>query len=933
MRNLVLFAVLLTLLACSTAPKTQPVAEGKQPPAKESEVLFISDQRAIPLNFPDVDFSSWLDTTIVQLESQLPKDDIPRNVWISVVLKTDGNHTIDWTVNPKIDGFRPHLEPGVPLPQYKDFKLLYVYNRYGVAAARPPQNYIELPKEIEKTDFFLLDLAGQNQALQRWCNNKAMPIFEKQMQEVVEQVPALKDYMDYIGQLPDSASVEEMTEREKLFWLADAEFKSDRPLMQYYRLMLHIQHGEYDKASSLYSSIQYVAGFVTPLSLVVQDAVDYVNIMMRQVSSDLNPITTDIESGESDGATERLKKVLSDYPKSPLTWHYLLFQQYPQYYREHREEDFAQLYREKVYQECDPLFMDSYPAMNVRELFLTLRYRLNLFTPPNQFNSEIEYLFVHGQMCLLLDAPGYAAPAFRRGMDNAPNDEIHKNFYLLYIYCLDQLGIDEMNYDSAAFPIPETLIQEASQYYQDDILSIVDADIDSLRENYEPVIHLSKGLSLFQAEANEEAKKELNQCIEMNPDIPEAFTSRGKIYFEEEKYDLAERDYTRAIELGSQKPSIYYVRSTIYAMQSKWPEAIQDINTYLGLEEDNYYALFLRGVYYQNAQRYEESIRDFSWLINQVPDLTDAWLKRGISYYLNGENGFALKDFDHYLYIQPEDDFGYAQRAIVRMRLDQIDQALMDIDTAIEINGDAGFYYKAKGDILSRKSQFPEAIAAYKSALQKNDFPLHLIYYFMANAYFQMEDYNNAIRTIDLAIGQQPDEADYYRAKASYLNAMGNLDQAITVIDKAIELDPENPQYYSYKAAYLYDNGMTEKALEVYRYGCALDPDDMSTLLSYAELLILTGHYAEAEPQIDIAIQKSAGDHETVIALFLKVIALKLQGKPYDTTELEKYMYPGLKLYWWSFDLMEDWLDEKKISDADAQYIRSLIEQLKAYKE
>ena len=868
----------------------------------------------------------------VHLEAELPRDSIPRNVWISIVLDTDGNHDMEWLANPELENFTPTMIPA-PTPRYKDFKILFVFNRYEPPAIRPPKKFYTAPEDIDKRDFFLMTLEEQNRALKRWCRNIAMPLFLDGTQEIVEKVPALKTYMDYIAGVPDSASIDDITIREKRFWMADAEFTTDRPLMQYYRTLLHVQRGEFDMARSVYSTYDEYAQFVTPLSLIVQDAMDYINIMSRQEINDLKPIVNEIEVGNTENAEDSLRKILEDYPKSPLTSHYLLLQQYPDYYRKSREEDFAQIYREKVFRQCNPLFMDSFPAIDAMDVYLSTQIRLNLFLPMDQFASEIDYYFISGQMYMLLDAPGFAAPVFRRGMERTTNEETKHKFYLLYIYCLHELGIDEMNYESEAFPIPESLITEAENLYRTEMLSPILAEVDSLKNAYENVAHLYKGMALFQAGANPEAKRELSLYIDEYQDLPEAFVARGRIYMEEEIYQPAIRDFSRAIELDDTQAVLYYMRSTCYAMQKKWIEAIEDINAYMRLEPNNHYALLLRGIYFQDAGKYEESIRDLSWLINHDPDFQEAWFNRATSYYLNGEDGFALTDMDHYLSMNPENDLAHSQRAAILLRIDQPEKALRDIDTAIEINPMRGFFYKLKGDILTRMDNDDAAIRAYIRALQEDDYAHHIIDSFLAHAYYNKEDYATAIRYINDAIELQPENAEYHRMKSSFLHESGDTQKALKEMDRAIEFEPENALFYSFKAAYLSDLDRNDEALATYLHSHQLAPDDMTILLSYIELLVMTGNYSETEALLETAFDKSKRDEQIVIALFLQLVSQRLQDKPASEDRLNKYLYDGLSIDWWSFEMMEDWLDEVNLPQDDRQYISQWINRLKKFRE
>ncbi len=934
MRNIILIFLTLTIMGCATAQKPALDKSGEPKPLKEKEVLFISDQRTIPLNFDGKAFTAWLDSTLVHLEADLPADSIPRNVWISMVLNKDGKHQITAKTNPSITGYKPTLDMNaVPVPKYKDFKLLFVFNRNQPREGKIPQDFLEKLEDMNKRNFFLMNLEEQNIAYKKWCDEVAMPLFVDGMQDVIEKVPALKTYMDFVESAPDTLTTEQLTEREKLFWMADAEFSTDRPLLQYYRVLLHIQHGEYDKASSVYLTFLNYAAFATPLSLIIQDAMDYYAIMSRQLKSDIDPITNQLEEGYADGAQEKLEAVLANYPKSPNLNYYMLMLQYPEYYREGREEEFAELFREKIYKQCDVLYMDSYPAISAKDIYLMTKIRLNLFPKPDQFASELDYYYLSGQMMSLLDAHGYAAVMYRRGMERSADEEVKNKFYLLYIYSLSKLGVEEMNYESTAFAIPESLVQEAIDLFNEEVVSEMQSEVDSLQTKYENLTHFHKGLALFQAGALQEAKKELTLCIEESPYLVDPFIIRGKINTRLDQYPAAENDFSRAIELGSDKIELLYWRSTSYAMQGKLAEAIEDIDAYIERNPNNRYVLYLRGIYYQEAGEYEKSIEDLSWLINHDTDYPEAWLQRGVSYFRNGEYGFALKDFNEYIALDPENPYAFSQRAAVKMLVDQKESALADIERAIELDADEGFYLKLKGDLYFSLDQYDNAINAYQESLRLLDRAQSAVYDMLAHCYYFKKNYRKAVDTINKAIELEPEEPRFYKFKASYLSELEKYDEALAAIDKAIELDQGNGDLLSSRAGILVDAGKYEEATETYRRAIELQPDFMGALLSYSELLIIMGDYAEAEKQAKLAPERTDQDQELVVALFLEMISRRLRDLPYDSDKVDKYLYDGLKLNWWSFELMKEWLETAKTPEDDRQFIRQYIERMETYRD
>ncbi|MBQ0105542.1 MAG: tetratricopeptide repeat protein [Armatimonadetes bacterium] len=100
-----------------------------------------------------------------------------------------------------------------------------------------------------------------------------------------------------------------------------------------------------------------------------------------------------------------------------------------------------------------------------------------------------------------------------------------------------------------------------------------------------------------------EALKEINICLEQNPDFGDALVERGNLYQRCEDYDRCVLDYTKAIDL----------------------------------EEDNFSAYYNRGYVYLICGKYEEAINDFSYIIKHKPFDADALNNLGLAMYQKGQ--------------------------------------------------------------------------------------------------------------------------------------------------------------------------------------------------------------------------------------------------------------------------------------------------------
>lgn len=111
------------------------------------------------------------------------------------------------------------------------------------------------------------------------------------------------------------------------------------------------------------------------------------------------------------------------------------------------------------------------------------------------------------------------------------------------------------------------------------------------------------------------------------------------------------------------------------------------------------------------------------------------------------------------------------------------------------------------------RHEYDKIIAEHSDKL--NEYPAKAIYY-VAMAYYMIEDDNNAIKTMDLSIEKDKADSDAHFIKGMTLNYMNLFDKAIESFNKAIEIDSTNSNFYSGLGDSYFSKKEYEKALIAY---------------------------------------------------------------------------------------------------------------------
>jgi len=73
--------------------------------------------------------------------------------------------------------------------------------------------------------------------------------------------------------------------------------------------------------------------------------------------------------------------------------------------------------------------------------------------------------------------------------------------------------------------------------------------LDPLNLTYNSTLLLNKAIALVKLQRNEQALKELNQCLRFNPHYAKALVKRGEVHVSLEHYDEAVQDFSSASKI------------------------------------------------------------------------------------------------------------------------------------------------------------------------------------------------------------------------------------------------------------------------------------------------------------------------------------------------------------------------------------------------
>ena len=367
--------------------------------------------------------------------------------------------------------------------------------------------------------------------------------------------------------------------------------------------------------------------------------------------------------------------------------------------------------------------------------------------------------------------------------------------------------------------------------------------------------------------------------IESNPNDAIAYFNRANAYLRTKQFDKAIQDMTTLIELKPKEPG-NYIPPDLYSS-----------------------AYLLRGIIYATMQQHDKAIQDYSKSIESLPGIvafTGYWY-RGNSYSAMRKYNKAIQDYSKTIELKPDYAEAYFGRANAYVRLKQYNNAIQDFSEAINLKPDYWDAYNCRGWVYHAIKQYDKAIQDYLKVIELK--PGHpVVYLNLGSTYCRIKQYDKAIQIYSKCVELKPDCVEAYNFLGWLYNKTKQYDKSIQNYSKAIELN-QNPITYL-------------------------------NIMETCIIAVKSEQFKQQLKQFETAIPEDKLSKENlVIKLYLTCIEKCALNEPMTDVELrlDALLKGNVKLSW-SFDLIDEWLDNQQngLNPEQVKYIRGLTDKIKA---
>jgi tetratricopeptide (TPR) repeat protein len=197
--------------------------------------------------------------------------------------------------------------------------------------------------------------------------------------------------------------------------------------------------------------------------------------------------------------------------------------------------------------------------------------------------------------------------------------------------------------------------------------------------------HYVIGRIYLTEDKNDQAIKELEESININPSHGESYHVKGMALRETERYHEAVTAFTKSIELAPY-PDSHYERGVLYATVENYEKAMEDFTSLLDQDYDNeHLAYFQIGKIYHLQQEYQSALENYEKAIAvypayEEPKNAELFYMAGLAAKMLGDNQSAILYYNEAIDINPDYDKAYCERGIAYTLTFQSDKALSDYE-------------------------------------------------------------------------------------------------------------------------------------------------------------------------------------------------------------------------------------------------------------
>jgi tetratricopeptide (TPR) repeat protein len=232
------------------------------------------------------------------------------------------------------------------------------------------------------------------------------------------------------------------------------------------------------------------------------------------------------------------------------------------------------------------------------------------------------------------------------------------------------------------------------------------------------VAHDGLGVALRRKGQTDEAIRQLQEALRLNPDCFDVYINLGVAFEQKGQINEAIRQYQEALRLKPESATARNNLGVALGRKGQTDEAIRQLQEALRLNPDDVLTHNnLGGAFYQQG-RTAEAIRQYQEAIRLAPDYADSHNGLGISLEKEGRTAEAIRQFQEAIRLKPDHADAHYNLGVAFYQQGRTDEAIRQFQDAVRLKPDHAEAHNNLGTALGLEGQTDEAIHQFQEALR-----------------------------------------------------------------------------------------------------------------------------------------------------------------------------------------------------------------------
>ena len=351
-----------------------------------------------------------------------------------------------------------------------------------------------------------------------------------------------------------------------------------------------------------------------------------------------------------------------------------------------------------------------------------------------------------------------------------------------------------------------------------------------------------------------------SSALKTSPDDPVLWHSKGMA--DESRGDLqsALDSYNRALMLDLREPRYWISKSAVQEKLGDRSGAMQSLDRVLALDPGSVYALVREAWIHAADSRFDEAVGCMEKAVSAEPEDADVRLEMMRVLHRAGRYGDAVEFGKNPVSAGDQRATALASECLVEMGMHKEAAGMLkeglDSDPESEVLQDAVDRMKGIPGRGSEEAPESEETAEVQPREEPEDLAA------MAASLLDAGDRRGAVRAIDRALAEDPDNTDYILIKARAVLASGDRSAATVIVSNALRTDPDVPALHEMLGDLRVLSGDHRGAVQEYETALSEGADTSALYNKMGEAYERTGDTDRAVECYSVVMDRGDGSQE-----------------------------------------------------------------------